>query len=508
MSIGNRLLINVLILLALAASLYAFFFVRQEQQYAETQARERIQAFGESMREILQANLASEDLGPVKKLLNRMAVFEQPLGMRVVLKSGELFFQSKRLKKIPQDPIDKLEEALKEKDSLLEEVSNAGKSYLVSNYPLQSKGGRFFGVLQIWDYRSSFDAAVRAYQRRVFSALTLFYSLTLAIIFFAIQRNVNRPMANLLEEVRGGTAGIARRPKGHELSLLKREFQERETHLHELKHVISRNSREKEALIDQLRHSEKLAAIGKFAAGLAHEMGGPLSVIEGRSAQALRKKEDPDLLQKNLELIASQAKRLSAMIQDVLLFARRRPLRKVPIDLKNLCHQAVELFEGTAPGVTLEVVAETELPKIGVDPDQMQQVLGNLVRNAIQAMPHGGRVILTLSRLAERGDALPWVRISVDDSGVGMDEEVRSHLFEPFFSRREGLAGTGLGLSIVYGIIQEHDGKIFVQSAPGKGTRFDIYLPVDPGLEFVLERGESPEIRPPSFKVFPEENNV
>ncbi|MFO1464222.1 MAG: ATP-binding protein [bacterium] len=504
MSIGNRLLINLLILLALAASLYGFFFLRQEQNYAESQARERIQAFGESMREILQANLSSEDLGPLKKFLNRLAVFQQPLGMRVVLKPGELFFQSKSLKSLPQEGFDKLAGALNNQDSSLEEVSFEGKSYLVSNWPLLSKAGHFLGILQIWDYRSTFDAAVRAYQRKVFSALTLFYSLTLAIIFFAVQRNVNRPMAHLLEEVRGASPNSA--AKGHEVSLLKREFRERDSHLHELKHLISQSSREKEALLDQLKQSEKLVAIGKFAAGLAHEMGGPLSVIEGRSAQALRKAEDPALLKKNLELIAAQAKHMSAMIQDVLLFARRRPLRRVPIDLKNLCHQAIELFEGAAPGIQMEIQSDGDLPKLEVDPDQMLQVLTNLLRNAIQAMPKGGRLVLGLQRFATgEGARLPWVHLSVEDSGMGMDEEVRARLFEPFFSRRAGLAGTGLGLSIVYGIVEEHGGKILVQSSPGRGSRFDVYLPLEADLKPAAGKTVS---APPLTRAYPEEKNA
>jgi len=225
MTIGNRLLINVLIFLALAASLYGYFFLRQERRYAEDMAVKRVQAFGESMREILQANLVSEDLVPLRKLLNRIAVFEQPMGMRVVLKSGEIFYQTKSLKKIPQGEIATLSQRLKEEDSLLEDFHFGGKNYLVNSMPLQSKSGNFLGVLQIFDYRSELAGELRGYHRRVFSALMLFYALTLATIFFAIQKNINRPIANLLQEVRGASADTeSKRHKGHELSWLQREF--------------------------------------------------------------------------------------------------------------------------------------------------------------------------------------------------------------------------------------------------------------------------------------------
>ncbi|MCE9625692.1 MAG: hypothetical protein K8R69_09650, partial [Deltaproteobacteria bacterium] len=231
--------------------------------------------------------------------------------MRVVLKSGEIFYQTKSLKKFPSGEIAGLSRRLKEEDSLLENFHFGNKDYLVSSMPLQSKSGNFLGVLQIFDYRSELAGELRGYHRRVFSSLMLFYALTLATIFFAIQKNVNRPIASLLQEVRGASSSDAesKRRKGHELSWLQQEFRERNTHLHELKHVISQNSREREVLLDQLKRSEKLAAIGKFAAGLAHEMGSPLSVIEGRSEQALRKIQDPDLLKKNLELISGALRR-------------------------------------------------------------------------------------------------------------------------------------------------------------------------------------------------------
>ncbi|MCE9625693.1 MAG: hypothetical protein K8R69_09655 [Deltaproteobacteria bacterium] len=127
------------------------------------------------------------------------------------------------------------------------------------------------------------------------------------------------------------------------------------------------------------------------------------------------------------------------------------------------------------------------MPRIELDPDQLLQVLSNLLRNAFQAMPDGGRLTLELAQVNDQGRVLPWLSVGVSDTGAGMDEETQSRLFEPFFSKREDGSGTGLGLSIVYGIVQEHGGKIFVTSRAGEGTRFDIYLPMEPEMRTHFE---------------------
>src|SRR4030095_4051778 len=476
MSLGNRVLIYILVLGTLAASLYGYFFLRQERRYAETQVQKRIQAFGESMREILQANLASENLNPLKKLLNRIAVFEQPMGVRIFFKSGEAFYQTKSLKSLPPGDISSLVSSLGENDSIVEKMDFHGKALLVCSLPIESKNGSLLGILQVFDSQSAFSGELRIYQRKVFTALMLFCILTLTIIFFVIQRGVNRPMASLLKEVRPSPAS---RQNGHEISVIKQEFKRRDSHLQELETVLSHSSREKEALRDQLKQSEKMAAIGKFAAGLAHEMGSPLSVIEGRGLQALRKIGETEMVEKNLTLVVEQSRRLSRMIHDVLTFARRRPLNRSPLDLNLLLTRSLELVEDFLGKVRLQKNLSPKLPRVEGDPDQMLQVFTNLLRNALQAMPDAGLPTSETGPVLENGNPLPWIRVSITDTGVGMDEEVRSRIFEPFFSRRSDGERTGLGLSIVYGIIQEHQGRILVESRPREGSRFDIYLPVE-----------------------------
>ncbi|MBF0491161.1 MAG: hypothetical protein HQM15_00080 [Deltaproteobacteria bacterium] len=485
MTLGNRVLIYFLILGALASAIYGYFLLHQEKSYAEDQIINRTEAFGESMREILEANLPGENFATLKKFLNRIAVFEQPLGMRVFMKSGELFYETKSLTHIPVGnvlPLIKQIETEDPDEAIVTRLSHSGKPLVVCSFALKNPEGDLLGVLQIYDAFNSSGIEYRGYQRKVFSSLILFYVFILSTIFFLIQRNINKPIAGLIKELQSRSKKSNKLSQGHEISILKQEFEERESHLQELENVLSKSSQEKEALIRQLKQSENLAVLGKFAAGLAHEMGSPLSVIEGRASQSLRKLDEKEVLEKNLTLIVGQSKLVSNMIEDVLTFARRRPLRRTPVDINKLIHQTLELFEGLSEKQVsrVEVIKDFQdnLPLLQADPDQLVQVFSNLIRNALQAMPSGGVLSLHSSQVLEDQQLLPWIKVSVQDSGLGMSSEVQAKLFEPFFSAKQNGQGTGLGLSIVFGIVEEHQGKITVHSQESKGSRFDVYLPV------------------------------
>ncbi len=479
MTIGNKVLINILILCTLAASIYGYVFLGEQKKYAEAQLIKRTQAFGESMREIIEANLTSENLPYLKKLLNRITVFEQPMGLRIYLKNGENFYQTKSLKKIPDISISQLIQEMGEDEAFVEKKNYLGKAFIVCSFPIESEEGNLLGILQIFDYQSVISGDLKGYQRKVFTSLMLFFLFSLTVIFFVIRKNINQPIATLIREVQNKNGNEGSVQKGHELTILKQEFTKRESHLQQLENVLFESVQEKEELLDQLQQSEKLAVIGKFAADLAHEMGSPISVIEGRAAQALKKANEAQVVEKNLNLIVTQSQRLSKMIKDVLAFGRRRPIHKTSIDLNRVLSQALELFEEKIRSpLELEKRISPHLPKVEGDPDQLLQVFINLIQNAIEAMPRGGKLTLSTDQVTDNGNLLPWVRISIKDTGVGIKEEAKAHLFEPFFSQRANGEGTGLGLSIVYGIIQEHEGHILVQSKPNQGSQFDVYLPI------------------------------
>lgn len=229
--------------------------------------------------------------------------------------------------------------------------------------------------------------------------------------------------------------------------------------------VTARKDLEAEAL-----HAGKLSALGQMAAGVAHEIGNPLSSLQTR-LRLLERRRDPEFLEQSLGLLHGQIDRIGRIVRGISEFARNRGQEWDEWELAPVLEEALSMvrLDRRAKAVTFEtVLPEPSLSVRGVR-DQILQVVLNLLLNAVQAMPDGGEVRLE----ADRRDGT--VVVSVTDTGVGMDETVRRRLFDPFFTTRQD--GTGLGLAISYSLVHAHGGRIEVESAPGRGSRFTVVLP-------------------------------
>lgn len=241
--------------------------------------------------------------------------------------------------------------------------------------------------------------------------------------------------------------------------------------------VEHQQAEEERALLqEQLMHADRLATIGQLAAGVAHELNEPLSSILG-FAELL--KHDPALSEggrQDTHKIVTASLHAREIIKKLLLFARQTPTFKGPVDLNHVVLGAIDLFKHQFEKEGIELVCGLcpRMPVLTADAGQLTQVLINLVVNAVQAMPEGGKLIVQTR--VQDGQAV----CTVEDTGMGMTEDVQKRLFVPFFTTKEVNQGTGLGLPVVHGIVTSHRGKIEVQSAPGTGTMFTIRLPIDP----------------------------
>jgi PAS domain S-box-containing protein len=242
---------------------------------------------------------------------------------------------------------------------------------------------------------------------------------------------------------------------------------------------------EKEELERQVRESEKLAAVGQLTSGLAHEIGTPLNVIIGRAEYMLRKMPPEDPLRKNLESIISQIERITKIVQQLLSYTRMKPQEIRPVRIESMLNGILALFEHqwVKQDIATAVHCPEKLPDIMADPDQIQQVCFNIVLNAIEAMPQGGRLAIHASQTAQRRyreDPIGsrYVKISFSDTGNGIQPQHLHKLFDPFFSTKEVGKGTGLGLTVSYNIMKSHGGWIDVKSRVEGGTVFTLYLPV------------------------------
>jgi signal transduction histidine kinase len=241
----------------------------------------------------------------------------------------------------------------------------------------------------------------------------------------------------------------------------------------------------REIATEQLRHADRLTTVGKLASGIAHELGTPLNVVAGRARLIRDHEVEGAEAVDSARIVAEQADRMTALIRQLLDFARPRPLHKAPVNVASMAARTCELVATIAKkaNVTLVPPAPGDHVRVEADEGQLHQVLTNLVVNAIQAMPSGGTVEL-VTRVVEQaapsyvGHPAPqWLAIEVRDTGIGMDDATRARIFEPFFTTKQVGEGTGLGLSVTWGIVREHDGWIDVASSPSKGSTFTVYLP-------------------------------
>jgi two-component system, NtrC family, sensor kinase len=227
---------------------------------------------------------------------------------------------------------------------------------------------------------------------------------------------------------------------------------------------------------DELRQSVKMAAVGTLTSGIAHELNNPLNNIALNTESLLDGFSELGDKQKlrMLEQIYTQVERASSTVRNLLDFTRRETPTFVATSLAKEVRHTARLADNelALTGVDLELELDDGLPQVMGNPRNLQQVFLNLILNAIQAMPEGGRITV---RGAVEND---FVRVDVSDNGCGIPREHLDKVFDPFFTSKENGEGTGLGLSVSYGIVEKHGGRITVESELGEGTTFSVFLPV------------------------------
>ncbi len=244
-------------------------------------------------------------------------------------------------------------------------------------------------------------------------------------------------------------------------------------------------------LEEQLRHAQKMEALGELAGGIAHDFNNMLAVILTNAERLLdhanRKVVDSASMKSGLELILSSCDRAATLVRRLLTFSRKQPARPVVLDLNQSLKELTTVLQRLiGDGIELTFDSNGHNPHVRIDPVELEQVIVNLAVNARDAMPRGGRLTLSTTQQTIRansatGYGLPageYAKLIISDTGSGMTPEVAQRIFEPFFTTKPTGKGTGLGLAIVYGIVKQAGGRITVDSTPGKGTRFEILVPV------------------------------
>ena len=293
------------------------------------------------------------------------------------------------------------------------------------------------------------------------------------LLVLLIVRTISRPLQKITlaaVQVTKGKYGteVELRKSNDEIGLLANSF-------NEMSRKMSSDIEQLQKLNEQLIRTEKLAAMGTLAAGVAHEINNPLASISSLIQIMQSNSGSDEKTDDNLRLISTQIQRISQVTRDMMDFARVRPSARNPVNINEIIEISLRLasFDKAFQRLRLKKIFDDDLPNVYADSDQMQQVFLNLLLNARDAMPDGGAI--SIKTFKQENEII----IELEDSGIGIGNNDRKKIFDPFFTTKPAGKGTGLGLAVCYGIITAHNGKIEVFSNENGGTSFSICLPIN-----------------------------
>ena len=364
-----------------------------------------------------------------------------------------------------------------------EQVYLGGERFLTSSLALTPGTNPAASLIILKSYREA--AAYLQRLNQLLLGLGLVAVVAGGTLIYLISDTFTRPLAALLEGVHALEGGnfshrIEARGGGDELAQVTRAFEG-------MRSTLQRNEVQREQLEGQLRQSQKMEALGRLAGGVAHDFNNLLTVIKGHSELLLDRMKVADAFYGSTQQIMKTADRAASLTRQLLAFSRMQVLQPRILDLNTLVADMSKLLRRLVrEDIEFSFRLGDSLGRVKADPGQIEQVLLNLTVNASDAMPQGGKLTIETKKLKVDGAyalARPplrlghYVQLVVTDTGHGMDAATMSRIFEPFFTTKESGKGTGLGLATVYGVVSQSGGFIWVESSPGNGARFEIYLP-------------------------------
>jgi two-component system NtrC family sensor kinase len=396
-----------------------------------------------------------------------------------------------------------------------------GSTAVIRNEPTCSNGGchahpasqSVLGVLDIVYPLGQIDATIRSYTIKIMALALGFVILAAILVSVLVQRVVYRPLGDLKE----GSDRLAKGDLEHPIPVrsddelgqlansfnsMTRALKKSRAELQEwgrtLEQKVEEAAKELHKAQAETARSEKLASVGLLAAGIAHELNNPLTGILTFSHLVRKQVPDGSPEADDLELVIQETRRCAAIIRRLLDFAREKAPERKYSDINKMIEETAQLIGQSAQVADIEIIMDLDeqLPAVWIDEDLVKQVIMNMLVNAQHAIDSCGEIIV---RTRERNDyqggdpgdtLVSMVEISIIDSGCGISEENLQKIFDPFFTTKGVGKGTGLGLSVSHGTIEAHGGQIEVESKPGTGTEFRIYLPFGRNNKNAQRKGE------------------
>jgi signal transduction histidine kinase len=494
MSIRLRFTIALTLLGLLLFGGYAVFAYGWEVDDLHSATEREVLTLGRSLATSLGNALRDRQRADIDETLRALEPLEPKIFVHVHDVDGREIARSKG------DPVDHAIEAMARRAALTahESVELADRRFVYAA-PLTADSGGVIGAIVVARVIDDLKADLARTRWRLIAVVVAFVAVTLVAGILLGAAYITRPLASVLDGISHVRAGDfkSRVPlaRHDEIGALIDEFNAMLAALVEARQRIEHETEARLRLERGLQGIDKMVTIGQLSAGLAHEIGSPLQVLSARGAALLTRSADPET-RRQAEILVEQTARITRIVDQLLSFGRRRPAVIAPRDLARPVRTVLELLDGEARrrGVALELSVDAGDHTIDADEDQLQQIVLNLVRNALAATPAGGRITVRIE--AEIGaqigtqigtqigaqievpPGLRRVRLIVRDTGPGIPPELQDRLFEPFFTTRASEGGTGLGLAVVRAIVTEHGGTITASS--DRGAEFIVSFPPRP----------------------------
>ena len=481
MNTSTRLIL--LLILALGGIMVAasIFMLRQEEDALRASVRNELQAHAQTLQIALEQSYTANRADEAQELIARLGTNADLVGF-LYDEQGRALSHSLPLASDGNKPPADLPRLLAG-GGKAETIRVIGGAEMFSIVMPINIGGERRGAFELAQ-PLAFVRADIARARRNFALTTLaLFAGVAGIVFIVLRRGWAQPIGELLEGAKAlGKGDLTHRVPVHsnnEFGQLAQEFNRMANKLAEQRRAAEREAAERLMLERELEHSERLVAVGRLAAGVAHELGAPLNVIDARAEQLLQRPDAPAEKQtRNLEIIREQTGRIAHIVRQLLNLSRPYNLRRQPLDLHKVLRATLEALELQANQAKVEFVWNAlEKVIVEADPDFLQQVFTNICANAIQAMNNGGHLLLKVEAKAAQREDRNFAAIRFSDTGPGIAPEHLKHIFEPFYTTKDVGSGTGLGLPVARRIVGEHGGWLEVANSPGGGAVFIVYLP-------------------------------
>lgn len=468
-------------------SLYAYNLIRQEERDLLQAVYRETSLLTHTLQTATEHALRDQQLSDIEESIQQIEEVEPLVDVFVFDSQGQLRAMSADATEASSFARDVLADVQKEGGYVVRLDDDRSPHLLAVGVPLKSDTSRYLGAVIVTRPLTEMRKDLSVTRRDIILSVIIFVILASGFGLVMGRVYIKRPLDELMSAMQGVQSGDLqsfyserRRDEMHEVAV---EFNRMLVELQNARTELLQEVDRRHELEQGFERADKLITVGQLAASLAHEIGSPLQVIVGRARAMLDRDCDPERVRHHASIIAHQGERITQIVSQLLSLAKRRSVQMARSDLRRPVTAICDLLshEAERNGIRLGMEAAEDLPSIRCDESQIEQVVLNLVRNALNATPPGGMVNISLTAQASTdgaGPDGPALCLEVRDSGSGIAPADRSRIFDAFYTTRPDTGGVGLGLAVVKSIVEEAGGRITVADNKPAGMIFRVYFPV------------------------------